>query len=163
MFYKFLIIAILSASCSSARCPHPTCKTEKICTFAAEAKRLDGLLLAHVKIEEDTRLLLFTSYKHVDIHEARRMIMTLSYHFQNFLKLPKDLKIILGIQYLEEDQSYIAGHVAEVTLRDNLVRFYIWDEEKGKRVLYHKEEAEGAFGRAYGYDFEEGYSPFMKY
>jgi hypothetical protein len=95
-------------------------------------------------------LIAMSSEKHVDIHEARRMMVVLDYCLK---KEPLPEKPLLVISFLDEEGEFVeGGFVSQAVLNKNDLLIYCLNPSEKKLQLIHKEDFDAAFGRAFGYD-----------
>lgn len=145
-------------------CKPPT-KESFVTSFGDNISREEGLFFAGFNVEKAGVTLLFYSRKHANLDEARRTITALAYKYEK--NVPHDSNeefIVIGVQFMELGETLVKeGYIGEVTLKDEILRFFVWDEKLNKLILIHKEPFEGAFEKSFGSDAAEGQTPFQRY
>ena len=137
--------------------------SRSLAKFSETAWNKERLRPLGYKVEEDGRIVaLYSSYKHIGLDEARRMIVSLRLKLQDALKDTfEDAPLTLGIEYKEEDGSFMsAEYVGKVVYKEGKNRYYVWDKSQEAYVKVFEEEAESAFGKVLGYPAPEGSAPF---
>ena len=106
-------------------------------------------------------LILFSSSKHVDVDEARRLILVTVRQFLPYLNRQEfdEENLIVGIQFKEADGRFVEeDFVAEACLKKGKIIYYSLDE--GKRRAFYAEPYETALTKTVGRPCEPGFRPF---
>lgn len=117
---------------------------------------------------EGELILLYSSDKRIGVDEARRLLVASVARLLDRLNedapFPYRVEdITFGIQFKDEEGKFVEeGYVAEATLRDEELSYYVWDAEQKKRVKVFKEYFTEAYGRAFGRGLGKGVAPFRR-